>query len=145
MLCGVLAVALVACDSAAPTSASPGTAGMMGPNPTTVGRLIVRVDSTPLVVGRHPRIEVRATDVTGLPIDAGSAEVTSTNTSVAQLLGLSAFPITFPPDPVLYALSATLDLTSPGSTAIRARLGILSDSLVISVVAAPPASSAAPP
>jgi hypothetical protein len=118
---------------------------MTGPNPSTVGRLIVRIDSTPLVVGRHPRVEIRATDVAGMPIDAGSAEVTSTNASVAQLLGLSAFPITFPPDPVLYALSATLDLTSPGSTAIRARLGILSDSLVISVVAAPPASSAAPP
>lgn len=117
---------------------------MMGPNPSTVGRLIVRLDSTPLIVGRHPRVEIRATDVTGIPIDAGSAEVTSTNSSVAQVLGLSAFPITFPPDPVLYALSATLDLTSPGSTAIRARLGILSDSLVISVVAAPPVGSAAP-
>jgi hypothetical protein len=117
---------------------------MMGPNPSTVGRLIVRVDSTPLVVGRHPRVEVRATDVAGVPIDAGNAELTSTNTSVAQVLGVTAFPITFPPDPVLYALSATLDLTSTGSTAIRARLGILSDSIVISVVAAPPAGTAAP-
>ena len=139
----LFAAALVACDSGASTAASPGP-GMTGPNPSTVGRLIVRVDSTPLVVGRHPRIEVRATDVTGVPIDAGNAELTSTNTSVAQLLGVGAFPITFPPDPVLYALSATLDLTSAGSTAIRARLGVLSDSVVLSVIAAPPAGNAAP-
>jgi len=139
----LLATALVACDSGGATTASPGT-GMMGPNPSTVGRLIVRIDSTPLVVGRHPRIEVRATDATGVPIDAGNAEVTSTNMAVAQLVGLIAFPITFPPNPALYGLSATLDLTSPGSAAIRARLGILSDSVVISVVAAPPAGTAVP-
>lgn len=142
MLGSLIAAAAVACDSGAPTSASDATSPMR-PNPSSVGRLIIRPDSTPLVVGRHLHVDIRATDAAGVPIDAGNAEITSTNPSVAPLLGAVAFPITLPPDPVLYALSATFDLASPGSTAIRARLGILSDSVVIAVTAAPPAGSAA--
>jgi len=111
--------------------------GPAGPIPSSVGTLTIRPDSTPLVVGRHLRVEVRGVDASGAPIDVGQAEITSTNTSVAQVINTIAVPISSPPGPVVNEVLATFDLTSAGSTAIRARIGILSDSLVISVAAAP--------
>jgi hypothetical protein len=96
--------------------------------------LIVSVDTGPAIVGRHLHVQVSASDVSGGPIDASSTELTSSNPSVAQFLGSVAIPIGIPPPTNLYVLSATFDLTSAGSTAIRARLGILTDSVVISVV-----------
>lgn len=143
MLVSLLAAAVVACDPGGSTSASSDATAPMRPNPSSIGRLIIRPDSTPFIAGRRLSVDIRATDAAGVPIDAADAEITSTNPSVAQLLGAIAFPITHPPDPVRYALSATFDLTSPGSTAIRARLGILSDSVVIAVTAAPSTSAAA--
>jgi len=95
--------------------------------------LVVSVDTGPAIVGRHLHVQVSASDVSGGPIDASSTELTSSNPSVAQFLGAIAIPIGFP-SPNVYVLSATFDLTAAGSTAIRARLGILTDSVVISVV-----------
>ncbi len=140
-----LAVAVaVACDSPGTTNASSDGTPQRPPQ-SLVGRLTVRPDTGLAVVGGHLHVEVDAVDVNGAPIDAGPTELTSTNTAVAQLSSLAAIPIPFtdPHAPTLYTLSATFDLTLAGSTAILARLGILSDSVVIVVVAAPSTSVAA--
>ena len=129
-----LAAVMVACDSAATTSAALGGTDPARPEPSAIGRLTVRVDTGLAIVGRHLHVQVSATDASGVPIDASSTELTSSNPSVAQFLGAVAVPIGVPPPTNFYALSATFDLTSAGSTAIRARLGILTDSVVISVV-----------
>lgn len=130
-----LAAVVVACNSPATTGAASDGTAPTRPDPSAVGRLTVRVDTGPAIVGRHLHVQVTATDVSGVPIDASSTELTSSNPSVAQFLGAVAIPVGVPPPTNLYALSATFDLTSAGSTAIRARLGILTDSVVISVVA----------
>jgi len=96
--------------------------------------LTVRPDTGAFVVGRHLRVVVTATDETGAPADASSTEVTSSDPTIAQLTGAIAIPATDPPIPHLNALAATFDLMSAGSTAIHARLGIFSDSVVIKVV-----------
>lgn len=144
MLVSLVVAVAVACDSPGTTNASDGTTPQRPPQ-SLVGRLTIRPDTGLSVVGGHLHVEVDAVDVTGAPIDAGPTELTSTNTAVAQLTSLAAIPIPFtdPHAPTLYTLSATFDLTSPGSTAILARLGILSDSVVIVVVAAPSTSIAA--
>jgi hypothetical protein len=128
-----LAAVMVACNSPATTGAASGGTGTTRPDPSAVGRLTVRVDTGPAIVGRHLHVQVSATDVSGVPIDASSTELTSSNPSVAQFLSAVAVPIGVPATS-FYTLSATFDLTSTGSTAIRARLGILTDSVVISVV-----------
>jgi len=128
-----LAALMVGCNSpATPGAASDGTTPVR-PVPSDVGSLTVRADSGPAIVGRHLHVQVSGTDARGAPIDASSTELTSSNPSVAQLLSVVAIPIGTPPTN-FYTLSATFDLTSAGSTAIRARLGILTDSIVISVV-----------
>jgi hypothetical protein len=144
MLASLAAAVALACDAPATTSDSSGETGPNRPPPSTVGALSVRPDTGTPVAGGHLHVEIDASDASGVPIDAGNAEVTSTNTVVAQLTNLIAIPIpkTDPHAPTLYTLSATFDLESPGSTAIRARLGILTDSVVIVVVAAPSASVA---
>ncbi len=126
-----LAAVVIACDSPAPTGGASGDPTR--PDPFAVGRLTVRVDTGPAIVGRHLHVQVSATDVSGVPIDASSTELTSSNPSVAQFLSAVAVPIGVPATS-FYNLSAIFDLTSAGSTAIRARLGILTDSVVISVV-----------
>jgi len=129
-----LAAVIAACDSPATTGAALGGTDPTRPDPSAIGRLSVRVDTGLAIVGRHLHVQVTATDVNGLPIDASSTELTSSNPSVAQFLNAVAVPIGVPPPTNLYALSAFFDLTSAGSTAIRARLGILTDSVVITVV-----------
>jgi hypothetical protein len=129
----LLVAVVAACNSSAPTGAALGGTDPTRPDPSAVGRLIVTVDTGPAIVGRHLHVQVSATDVSGVPIDASSTELTSTNPSVAQFLSAIAVPIGFPFTNV-YSLSATFDLTSAGSTAFRGRLGILTDSVVISVV-----------
>jgi len=128
-----LAAVVVACNSPATTGAASDGTGPTRPDPSAIGRLTVRVDTGPAIVGRHLHVQVSATDVSGVPIDASSTELTSSNPSVAQFLSSVAVPIGVPATN-FYILSATFDLTSAGSTAIRARLGILTDSVVISVV-----------
>ncbi len=128
-----LAAVMVACNSSATTGAASGGTDPTRPDPSKVGRLIVSVDSGPAIVGRHLHVQVSASDVSGGPIDASNTELTSSNPSVAQFLGAIAIPIGVPA-PNVSVLSATFDLTAAGSTAIRARLGILTDSVVISVV-----------
>jgi hypothetical protein len=129
-----LAVVTIACNSPATTGAASDATDPARPDPSAIGHLTVRVDTGLAIVGRHLHVQVSATDASGVPIDASSSELTSSNPSVAQFLGAVAVPIGVPPPTTLYALSATFDLTSAGSTAIRARLGILTDSVVISVV-----------
>ena len=129
-----LATAVVACNTPATTGAASGATDPTRPDPSRIGRLTVSVDTGPATVGRHLHVQVSATDASGVPIDASSTELTSSNPSVAQFLGAVAIPIGVLPPTNLYALSATFDLTSAGSTAIRGRLGILTDSVVISVV-----------
>ncbi|HEY2162754.1 MAG TPA: hypothetical protein VGH04_02130 [Gemmatimonadaceae bacterium] len=129
----LLVAVVAACNSSATTGAALGGTDPTRPDPSAVGRLTVRVDTGLAIVGRHLQVQVSATDVSGVPIDASSTELTSTNPSVAQLLSAVAVPIGVP-STKFYDLSATFDLTAAGSTAIRARLGILSDSVVISVV-----------
>ena len=128
-----LAAVAVACNSAATTGAASDGTDPTRPDPAAVGRLTVRVDTGPAIVGRHLHVLVIATDVSGVLIDASSTELTSSNPSVAQLVSAVTIPVGDSAY-VLYTLSATFDLTSAGSTAIRARLGILTDSVVISVV-----------
>ena len=125
VLVGAVAALALACESGPSSTESAATAPMR-PNPSSVGRLIIRPDSTPLVAGRQLHVDIRATDAAGIPINAGDAEISSTNMSVAQLVSSVAFPITLPPDPTLYALSTTFALVAPGTAAIRARLGIQS-------------------
>ncbi len=127
-----LAAVVVACNSASTTlTASDGT-DPTRPDPAAVGRLTVRVDTGPTIVGRRLHVLVVATDVSGVLIDASTTELTSSNPAVAQLVSAVTLPTGTPP--TFYTLSATFDLTSAGSTAIRARLGILTDSVVISVI-----------
>ena len=126
-----LAVTVLACDSSAPSSAP--LQGPARPVPSNFGSLTIRPDTGVLVVGRRLRVVITAADASGTPVDAANTEVTSSNPAVAQLEGALAIPVD-PPTPYLNMLVATFGLTSAGSTAIRARLGILSDSLVITVV-----------
>jgi hypothetical protein len=128
-----LTVIALACDSSAPpTSAADGPGPR--PIPSQFGSLGVRPDTGAFIVGRHLRVVVTATDASGAPADASSTEVTSSDPTVALLIGAILIPATDPPVPHLNALAATFDLMSAGSTAIHARLGIFSDSLVITVV-----------
>jgi hypothetical protein len=127
-----LAAVAVACNSAATTGTASDGTDPTRPDPAAVGRLTVRVDTGPAIVGRHLHVLVVATDVSGVLIDASTTELTSSNPSVAQLVSAVTLPTGTPP--TFYTLSATFDLTSAGSTAIRARLGILTDSVVISVI-----------
>lgn len=124
---------MLACDSPATSGGASDGTHLTRPDPSAIGRLTVRVDTGPAIVGRHLHVQVSATDPSGGPIDASSTELTSSNPSVAQLLSAIAVPIGVPPTN-FYALSGTFDLTSAGSTAIRARLGILTDSVVIVVI-----------
>jgi hypothetical protein len=128
----LLAAVAVACTSASTTGAASDGTDPTRPDPSAVGRLTVRVDTGPAIVGRHLHVLVVATDVSGVLIDASTTELTSSNPSVAQLISAVTLPTGTPP--TFYTLSATFDLTSAGSTAIRARLGILTDSVVISVI-----------
>ena len=125
-----LAIAALACDSSAPSSAP-----LQGPalRPADFGSLTIRPDTGALVVGRRLRVVVIANDASGTTVDASSTEVTSSNPAVAELEGTLAVPVD-PRIPYVNVLVATFGLTSAGSTAIRARLGIFSDSLVIAVV-----------
>lgn len=127
-----LAVTVLACDSSAPSSA-PLQGPAPRPVPSNFGSLTIRPDTGVLVVGRRLRVVITAADASGTPVDAANTEVTSSNPAVAQLEGSLAIPVD-PPTPYLNMLVATFGLTSAGSTAIRARLGILDDSLVITVV-----------
>jgi hypothetical protein len=130
MLALLSAIFVAACTSPATDAAFEGS--QLRPVPSQVGSLTIRPDTGAFVVGRHLRVIISGSDASGLPIDTGPAEITSSNTSVAQLISAVAIPITNPPN--VYILSATFDLSSAGSTAIRARLGILVDSIVISVI-----------
>lgn len=141
-LCFLLAAAVAACDSAA-SSGAESTGSTEHPDPSSLGRLIITVDSTTLVAGQQLHAEIRGMDATGAPIDVANAEITSTNLAVAQLLGTATVQLSFPPQPILFGLSATFALTSPGSAAIRARLGLLSDSVEIAVLTAPSSSRTA--
>lgn len=127
-----LIVVAIACNSSAPGAPSDGTTGQPLPPPNS-GSLTIRLDTGALVVGRRLRVVISAADAAGFPVDASTTEVTSSNPAVAQLVGTSALPATSPPS-YIAVLIANFDLTSPGSTAIRARLGLLGDSIVISVV-----------
>ena len=127
-----LAAFVAACNSAATTGTASDGTDPTRPDPAAVGRLTVRVDTGPTIVGRRLHVLVVATDVSGVLIDASTTELTSSNPSVAQLVSAVTLPTGTPP--TFYTLSATFDLTSAGSTAIRARLGILTDSVVISVI-----------
>jgi hypothetical protein len=127
-----LAVNLLACDSATPSSAP-----LQGPAPRPVpsdfGKLTILPDTGALVVGRRLRVVISAADASGTPVDAASTEVSSSNPAIVRLDGAIAIPVD-PPIPYVNVLVATFGLTSVGSTAIHARLGILSDSIVITVV-----------
>jgi hypothetical protein len=127
-----LTVVSVACSSAASPNAPDGS--VPHPIASEIGSLTVRPDTGTLVVGRHLRVVISGADASGVPIDVGPAEITSSNPLVAQFLGAIVIPITNPATSNANVLSATFDLTSVGSTAIRARLGILVDSIVISVI-----------
>lgn len=101
--------------------------------PPNLGSLTIRSDTGVLVVGRRFHVTISAADASGFPVDASNTEVTSSNSTVAQLVGTIAVPAVTPPMD-LFDLVASFDLTGAGSTAIRARLGLLTDSIVISVV-----------
>lgn len=123
---------VAACNSSAATGTTLGDTDPVRPDPSAVGHLTVRVDTGLAIVGRHLHVQVSATDVNGVPIDASPTELTSTNPSVAQFLSAIAVPVGGQGSNA-YTVSATFDLTSAGSTAIRGRLGILTDSVVVSV------------
>ena len=125
-----LSVAIAACDSSAAGTLPDGTSPH--PLPSQVGTLTIRLDTGVLVVGRRLRVTISAADASGAPIDASNTEVTASNPAVAQFVGAIAIPIAS--QSPLSTLVAAFDLTAAGSTAIRARLGILADSIVISVV-----------
>jgi hypothetical protein len=125
------AVVVAACSSPAVPTASPGTGQ---PAPGEIGSLTIRSDTGVFVVGRQVRFVINAADASGAPVDATNTEITASNPAVAQFAGAIAVPISGPQTPYLNTLIATFTLASAGSTAIRARLGILTDSIVISVI-----------
>jgi hypothetical protein len=127
----LLAVATIACNST--SDATSGGTTSVHPDPSQVGHLTVRADTGAAIVGRQLHVQVSGTDASGGLIDASSAELTASNPSVAQLVSAIAIPIGTPPTN-FYNLSATFALTSAGTTAIRARLGILTDSIIITVI-----------
>ena len=132
LVCLPLTVTVLGCDSPS-SSLTPDGAGPR-PLPSAFGTLTIRPDTGAFVVGRRLRFVVNATDASGAPVDASNTEVTSSNPAVAQFSGAITIPIAGAQQPYLNALAATFDLMSAGSTAIHARLGIFSDSVVITVV-----------
>ncbi len=124
----------IACNGSSPTANGTSDEVPPQPVPSELGSLTVRPDTGAFVVGRRLRVVISAADASGAALDASNTEVTSSNPAVAQLAGWVTVPLTSPPIPYLNALVATFDLNSAGSTAIRARLGIFTDSIVISVV-----------
>ncbi len=133
MLALSVPVFVIACGStSSPSDSSEGTVPQ--PVPSSLGSLTISVDTGALVVGRQLNIRVTGADASGMAFDVGNAEISSTNPSVAQLVTAVPVPISPPPGTPLYALSATFNLAAAGSTALRARLGLLSDSVVITVI-----------
>ena len=130
----VLSIAVAAACSSSATPSTPFDGPAPQPVPSALGSLTIRLDTGAFVVGKHLRVVVNLADASGMPADASNTEVTSSNPAVAQFAGSTTVPVTTPPIPSLNALVATFDLKSAGSTAIRARLGIFTDSVVITVI-----------
>jgi hypothetical protein len=122
----------VACSSPTPAATSEPNAPV--PVPSLIGTLSIHVDTGVLVAGRQLTVLVLGVDASGAPIDVSNTELTTANPSVAQLIRAIPIPVTQPPGTPVYGLSATFNLISAGTTAIHARLGIFSDSAVISVI-----------
>ena len=133
LVCLSLTVTVLGCDSPPSSSLTSDGAGPH-PLPSSFGTLTIRPDTGAFVVGRRLRFVVTLTDASGVPTDASNTEVTSSNSAIAQFSGAIVIPVTGASQPHINALAATFDLMSAGSTAIRARLGIFSDSIVITVV-----------
>ena len=133
LVCLSLIVTVLGCDSPSPSSLTSD-----GPDPQPLplrfGSLTILPDTGSFVVGRRLRVLITAADASGVPVDASNTEVTSSNPAIAQFSGAIVIPVTGAPQPYINALAATFDLMSAGSTAIHARLGIFSDSIVITVV-----------
>lgn len=134
MLAFLVALAPAACD--APAASGPSDGAPNRPPASALGKLTIRADTGVLVAGRQLHVEVDATDVDGSPVDAVNTELTSSNLAVAKLASEIAIPVSIPPAQPLYALGAAFDLPAAGTAAIRARLGLLSDSIVITVLPA---------
>jgi hypothetical protein len=133
LVCLSLTITVLGCDASSPSSLASDGSGPH-PMPSDFGSLTIRPDTGAFVVGRHLRFLVTAVDASGVPTDASNTEVSSSNPAIARFSESMLIPVTNPPAPHINALSATFDLMSAGSTAIHARLGIFSDSLVITVV-----------
>jgi len=128
-----LSIIMVACDPSADAGV-PEQLTDPRPVPSDFGSLAIRPDTGALIVGRQLRVIVTSSDASGAAADASTTEVTSSNPAIAQWASAIAVPATDPAVPHVYALLVTFDLMSAGSTAIHARLGIFSDSIVITVV-----------
>lgn len=147
-----IAAVAVGCGSAAdpsgPVQSAPVQNQPAPPTPTAPApsRVLAKVtlagDTSWSYVGRLVRLHVDATDSSGKPMDSDAAEITSSNGAVAPLAQSYRYSWIRSPRDTTFFLGVDFNLSAVGTTTFRARLGNLTDSLVLTVNPLPPPTQA---
>jgi hypothetical protein len=147
--CAALFASLVLACDAADRSSAPAERPVQKPpidtakaNPPVMSKLVIRTDTSWAYVGRRIGLEVDATDVNGRPMNSDGAEITLTDTSVAQIGSREVYRSILSSGDTIRGAFAFLNLAAVGTTTIRARLGDFADSITVTVNPLPPPSSA---
>jgi hypothetical protein len=152
VICPITAVAVgcgSAADPSAPIQSTPAQNQPAPPTPTppAASRVVAKItlvgDTSWAYVGRTVRLHVNATDSAGKPMDSDAADIRSSNDAVAPLAQRYRYSwILSPGADTTYVLGVDFNLSDVGSTTFRARLGNLTDSLVLTVNPLPPPTQA---
>jgi hypothetical protein len=137
-----------AADPSAPVQSTPAPNQPAPPTPTVpapsrvLATIALAGDTSWSYVGRRVRLHVDATDSSGRPMDSDAAEITSSDGAVAPLVQSYRYSWIRSPADTTYVLGVDFNLSDVGKTTFRARLGNLTDSLVLTVNPLPPPTQA---
>jgi hypothetical protein len=140
--CSSIVVA-AACGSADPSALLPSVPVQKQPGPSTptdtaasrvVAKITLTGDTSWAYVGRRVRLHIDATDSSGKLMNSDAADISSSDDAVARLAQSYRYSLipSFGADTV-HILGVDFDLSAIGTTTFRARLGNLTDSLVVQV------------
>jgi len=136
-------------DPSAPIQSTPAPSRPAPPAPTApaasrvVAKITLAGDTSWAYVGRTVRLHVNATDSAGKPMDSDAADIRSSDDAVARLAQSYRYSwIQSPGTDTTYFLGVDFGLSAVGTTTFRARLGNLTDSLVLTVNPLPPPTQA---